>query len=560
MHASAIGARRILFILSGLALSGDALAWWLSGTFAGHPDPRSNYSAFYVIFARDEILGLALVAVFGIAAALLFFGRRNHPGPVEKISRALPREHLLVTLIAAGVFSVAALGTHFVCHDYALSADEFMADFQAQIFLRGQVTAEIPPQWIDAVRVIKPTYVDYFPETHSWKAAYLPVYAAMRAVFQSVYLQSFLNPFLAAVTVLALYGAARNIWPNEKQNALVAILLLVGSAQFLVMSMTAYSMPAHLALNTVWLWLYSRPDRRCFYLAPVVGVLAIGLHQPIVHALFVAPFLFRLMLQRKLRAILIFGFIYLLGCVGWYAWRTKFSPPAADGVATFFRLWNPQMLVIQPMDLLLVIGWSALATPLLAVLGFARIFRERPIIRDATLSCLLTFGFYYFFYLDQGHGWGYRYFHGTLSCLILVAVAGWKTLIEKTGECRARNFLLVATAASLFIALPLRCYQAESFIRPYAHAVEAVHSMSAMVVGIDPHLAWYSADLIRNDPFLEDRPVVVALVNLSPREVAALAQGGRARFLSREELAAFGLRTTVRQNFRRDPFRLGRGK
>ncbi len=84
------------------------------------------------------------------------------------------------------------------------------------------------------------------------------------------------------------------IWPNEKENALVAVLLLAASAQFLLMAMTSYAMSAHLALNTIWLWLYSRPERRRFYLAPVVGVLAIGLHQPIVHALFVAPFLFRL--------------------------------------------------------------------------------------------------------------------------------------------------------------------------------------------------------------------------------------------------------------------------
>ncbi|MGB8340467.1 MAG: hypothetical protein WCE51_02665 [Chthoniobacterales bacterium] len=559
MHASAIGARRILFILSGLALSGVGLAWWLSGTFAGHPDPRSTYSAFYVIFARDEILGLALIAVFGIVAALLFFGRRNHTGPVEEISRALPREYLLVTLIAAGVFAITALGTHFVCHDYALSADEFMADFQAQIFLRGQVTAEVPPQWVDAVRVIKPTFADYFPATHEWKATYLPVYAAMRAVFQSVHLQSFLNPCLAALTILALFGTARNIWPDKKENAFVAILLLAGSAQFLVMAMTAYSMPAHLALNTIWLWLYSRPDRRRFYLAPVLGVLAIGLHQPNVHALFVTPFLFRLVLSRKWRAVFIFGFTYLLGCVAWYAWRAKFSPPSTASVGSIFRLWNPKMLVIQPMDLLLVVGWSALATPLLAVIGFGRIFREKPIIRDAALSCLLTFGFYYFFYLDQGHGWGYRYFHGTLSCLILVAIAGWVALVERCGERNAQRFLFVAMAASLFVALPLRCLQAESFIRPFAETSETIHSMNASVVGLDPHLAWYSADLIRNDPFLENRPVVAALVNLWPAEVAALAQAGKAQFLSRKEIGAFGLATTPREPLRRDSFRLGRG-
>ena len=237
----------------------------------------------------------------------------------------------------------------------------------------------------------------------------------------------------------------------------------------------------------------------------------------------------------------------------------NYFPPSTASVGSIFRLWNPKMLVIQPMDLLLVMGWSALATPLLAVIGFGRIFREKPIIRDAALSCLLTFGFYYFFYLDQGHGWGYRYFHGTISCLILVAVAGWVALVERCGERNAQRFLFVAMAASLFVALPLRCLQAESFIRPFAEASETIHSMDASVVGLDPREAWYSADLIRNDPFLENRPVVAALVNLWPAEIAALARAGKAQFLSRKEIGAFGLATTPREPLRRDSFRLGRG-
>ena len=99
---------------------------------------RAPYSAFYVIFARDEILGLAVVAAFALAAAFLFFGKRKQPGQGGEISKFAPPESFLVIAIAAGVFAVAALGTHFVCHDYALSADKFMADFQAQIFLRGK--------------------------------------------------------------------------------------------------------------------------------------------------------------------------------------------------------------------------------------------------------------------------------------------------------------------------------------------------------------------------------------------------------------------------------------
>ncbi len=581
MKSSLATPRRILLVIGSFALVGAGFACWLRGTFAGTPNPAAWFNAFFVLFARDEVTGLAVVAAFSAAAGVYFF--RGRPPLAERVRLVAPpkerawsqptvlpqKRTLLVACIAAGVFAIAALGTEFVCHEYALSADEFMADFQARIFLHGKITAEVPARWIPAVRVILPTYVDYLPQTHSWKAAYLPVYAAMRAVLQSVHLQSLLNPLLAALTILALYGTARNLWPNDQENALVAILLLAVSAQFLCMAMTGYAMPAHLALNMVWLWLYSRPDRRRFYLAPVVGVMAIGLHQPIVHALFAAPFLWRLVWARKWRAVLIFGFIYSLGCGVWFAWRVHYAPATNLPIQTFFRLLNPRMSIVQPMDLLLVIGWSGLATPLLAALGFGCVFRSRRslgkapnaaelILRDAAFSSLLTFGFYYFFYLDQGHGWGYRYFHGSLGCLILVATSGWAALVEKAGHRNARHFLLAGLAASLLIVLPLRCYQVETFVRPFARASAAIHALNLNVVGVDPHFAWYSADLIRNDPFLENRPVVVALINLRPKEVATLQQAGAARFMQPDELARFGLATVRRSQYRYDPFRLGR--
>jgi hypothetical protein len=559
MKSRSITPRGLLCLIGAVALLGAGFAIWLGKTFAGFPDPRSGYNAFYVLFARNEVVGLALLAAFSFSAAFLF---RSQAAGLPNESSATPerekRTPLFVALIAAGVFTIAGLGTEFVCHNYALSADEFMADFQAQIFLRGKVAAEIPPQWLPALRVIKPTYVDYLPETHSWKATYLPIYAALRALFQSVYLQGFLNPVLAALTIFALYGTARNIWPHDRQNAFAAILLLAASAQFLVMSMTSYSMPAHLAFNTIWLWLYSRPDRPRFYLAPLVGVLAIGLHQPIVHALFVAPFLVRLLRERKWKSVSIYGSIYLLGCAAWYAWRAHFASPG-DATGSLFRLFNLKMIVIQPMDLLLVIGWSCLATPLLAVLGLRRIFREPAIVQDAALSCLCTFGFYYFFLYDQGHGWGYRYFHGALSCLVLVAVAGWRSLGEKVGCQSAQRFLAAGIAASLLLALPLRSYQAESFIRPFAEASETIHAINAKVVGVNLLGTWYAGDLIRNDPFLETTPVLAVAIPgwMTPSELRTLQQAGKAQIVSREELGRFGLANTRGDNYWSDPFHLG---
>ena len=549
----------ILFGITIFCLVGIVFAFWLRTVPAGHPDPRLAFNVFYYLFARNEPAGLLVTALFSAGAALWF--RRSQPLVEDR-----PVENGILTgwaciAVAVVVFAIAAIGTQTVFHNYLLTADEYLADFQARIFLHGKFQAEVPSAWVSAERFLNlPFFVRYFPANHSWNSVYLPVYAAMRAVFQSVGLQSLLNPFLAALTVLALYGTARNIWPESKTNALVAIGLLVSSSQFLVMSMTSYSMPAHLALNAIWLWLYSRPDRGWFYLAPLVGVLAIGLHQPIVHALFALPFLLRLVLQRRWRAVLIFAPIYLAGCALWFAWQARYQVGGNAGIGSFFKILNPRMPIIQSMNLLLIIGWASLATPFLAVLGASQFFKVRPIIQDSILSCLLTFGFYFFFYLDQAHGWGYRYFHGAIACFIIVAVAGFNRLSNLVGQHRATKFVLVGIAASLLIQFPLRCFEAERFVRPYARTAAAIHAIPKDIVAFDWRDAWYSADLIRNDPFLEQRPIIVSIFQLTPAAVAALEKNGTARFITRDDLTRLGMFTTRRNDYARDPFQLGRGK
>jgi hypothetical protein len=558
---SARGPTIILALITGFAVIGIAFALWLRTVPAGNPDPRFWYNVFYVLFSRNEVAGLAVVALFSGAVAWRIFHRPINASAQRLTRWIVDHEKRALLIIALSVFAIATLGTQIVFHDYAVTADEYLADFQARIFLRGHIQAQVPDAWVDAAQTIRPTYVEYFPSTHRWNATYLPVYAAMRAVFQFFKLQILLNPFLAAITLFAVYGTARNIWPDAKTNALIAVGLLASSSQFLLMSMTSYAMPAHLALNAVWLWLYSRPDRPRFFLAPFVGVLALGLHQPVFHALFAAPFLFRLVLQRKWRTSFIFAGIYICGCALWLWWsmhfRTHFGTAAVEKT---LRLFNPRMAIIQPMNLLLIIGWSCLATPLLAVLGAGRFLRLPPILQDATASCLLTFGFYWFFFLDQAHGWGYRYFHGVLVCFVLVAVAGFNRLAVLLGRRRALAFVTAGILTSVLIQFPLRCLQAEAFVRPYARTSALLHAMPVNVVGIDPREAWYAADLVRNDPFLEQRPIIVSLYRLTPAAIGALEKQGSARIIGTKALAQLGMFTTIRNDYRRDPFRLGWGK
>ena len=126
----------------------------------GNPDPRLTWNVFYFLFAHHEpsrscsLPGLVLSvrssssAVANVTAATnadVALGRRFCPAA------------------AVIVFAIAAIGTSVVFHDYLLTADEYLADFQAKIFLRGKIQAEVPPEWVNVVGVIRPTYVDYFP-------------------------------------------------------------------------------------------------------------------------------------------------------------------------------------------------------------------------------------------------------------------------------------------------------------------------------------------------------------------------------------------------------------
>lgn len=532
------GPRRVLLLLTCLSLAGVALALLLGANPLGQPDPRNWMNAFFVLFARTEPLGLALVGTFSAFAAL-WIGRSRaglHLSTSFDSARA-------PWLIALAVLAIAAAGTTLVFHQYALTADENMADFQARIFLSGQIHQRIPDGWEPLLRLIMPTHATYLPAIHSWMSGYLPVYAAIRAVFMSIGLQWFTNPVLAAVSVLAIAAVARRIWPNDTWKPVFAAALLAVSPQFLVTSMTGFAMPAHLALNLIWLWLYSAPEKRRFWLAPLVGVAAMGLHQPFYHALFATPFLLRLVLDRRWKASVWFAAIYLLGIACWYGWWHHFVPANAEGAPNAFALHRLTAL-IQSMNLLLVLGWIALPLPLLAAFGFSRWRQMSPLLRDVAASCILTFALYIFVGLDQGHGWGYRYLHAVLGCLVLVAVAGWDVLAARIGERAAMTFALVGLATSLLLQLPLRAAEAEAFVRPYARAAASIQSSDADVVLFDPRAAWYSNDLKRNDPLWQTKPMVISTFTMRPAEALAIQTSlKKRRLINQQELAAFGLQT-----------------
>src|SRR5262249_32636568 len=144
--------------------------------------------------------------------------------------------------------------------------------------------------------------------------------------------------------------------------------------------------------------------------------------------------------------------------------------------------------------------WAVPGLLVLACLGAIRGHAE-PLLRPITAGALLTLAAFFFVPYDQGHGWGYRYFHAAWGALRLLAAAA---LEHPLAGKDLRRMALVAAAGSLLLGNAMRFSQVRTFIDGQLRQIPAAPSPSRFeVVFLRPDRGYYTLDLVQNDPFLE---------------------------------------------------------
>jgi hypothetical protein len=534
------------------AVGGAMAATLLRHKSIGHPRPDSTNIFFhlYALHERPFFILLAafalLVWVFARPATVVVAGSPPAPTSGTGHPRRVP---LMVGALTIGVLSW--VGSRIVLHNFPFSLDEFNAVFQAEILASGRLSAPVPAEWQPFAPAMTPVFVSYYPEAESWRSGYLPGYAAIRALFRVLGGESLTNPVLAALTLLVLAGVGRRLWPERPQPWLLAVLFLATSSQFLLTSMSWYSMPAHLLLNLVWLWLYLRNDTLSLAAAPLVGVLALGLHNPFPHALFAAPFLVRALRRHRFAWLSYAAVVYGAGALVWYAWLHSstgyLAAAGGQGLLSAFMLPGARELASQALHLSLVLSWQP---PVVVIFALVALWHHRRLSeteRDVAGGLLLTAGFYLFVsFFAQGHGWGYRYIYSALGNLIMLSAAGAEMLRGSVGRVTINRLVGLSTAVALLVQLPLRALQAERFVRPFARATEYVATLEGSVaVVVHPDSSYYGRDLVRNDPFLRNTPKLFFAPVLGDSGIRALSSrfGGRVHQLRSTELARLGIKT-----------------
>lgn len=510
--------RRFILAFSmsaAIAAAGLYLALLVSGHEIGQPGP-GRLNVFYVLFGRNEIPFQALQLGFLLAAILVVF-----LDPPSRIPR-LTLVHFRPVHVAALVFGITLAGGHVAHHGLPLSMDEFNSEFQSQILAGGKLTAEVPDEVVPVVAQVQPTFVTFRSKEQDWFSSYLPAYSGLRALLVPAGLTALLNPLLAALAILAIASLARQLWPGSAAAAGMSMMLLASSAQFLATSMSGYSMPAHLLLNLVWMLLYLRAWPTAQLAAPWVGVLAMGLHNPFPHALFVAPFLVRMLRQREWLRAAYYSVVYAVGSLLWWQWlRIALSIDVA-AAAESFAAPGALQAGTQLMSWAMLQSWQtplACAAVLAAILGWRTL---SGLQRDLAAGVGLSLLFYALLPFSQGHGWGYRYAYAVLGNVILLAVTGLMHCRSQAMRARILALTAASIAVSVTIELPLRAWQIERFVRPWAAAQRYLAELPVATVAVPTDSIWYGRDLVRNSPFLSTEPLILALPR--PRDAQALSQ------------------------------------
>jgi hypothetical protein len=498
------------------------------------------------LFRRQDLPVLQLGAVLLMALAV---------NPREGPAWALPASAWPVAALALAVVAFSAAGTWLVFADFPLTRDEILADFDGGILAMGRLAEPISGEWRPYAQALLPQVPLPAPLGATWHSDYLPGNAALRAIAERAIGMEWTNPLLAALSVVAVYGIGRRLWPHSAGAAIVAALLTATSAQVLTMAMTPFAMTAHLALNLIWLWCFLRGDWKGDAGALVAGFVATGLHQLIFHPLFVAPFVVQLVMQRHAGRALPYVLGYAAIGLFWASWwqilaaaSGDAAPASASGVSSLAALavdllgrTAPSAGVTMAFNLARFIAWQNLLLLPLALLAWPALRDGEGIARPLAAGILLTLLAMLVLLPSQGFGWGYRYLHGLIGSFCLLAGYGWNS---SHGERRRGFMLAAASVATMLILLPVQLKGAHDYTAPRARAYALVAQAPADIVIIVPFEDMYDG-LVRNRPDLANRPKVMDLRALDAAQLAGLCRRYRVALFDITTGVRLGLPTTA---------------
>jgi len=515
---------RALFLV-GAMVTVAILLWTYEMRLAG--DVQGLAMSFFVLFAYNDYPG-AVCALLILVGAL--FGSRYLPA--RRAVQWAGDQPLIIAILTA---LLLALGTLVIYHNHPLAMDEYAAYFQSRAFAAGQLHGRFPVPLLDWLipRGFQNYFLNVSRATGSVAETYWPGFALLLTPFTWAGVPWLCNPVISALTLLVIHRLALELF-DDREAAGFALLLTIASPVIFANGISYYSMPAHLLANSVFALLLVRPTPLRAAAAGVVGSLAFALHNPVPHMLFAAPWLVWVATRRggmRLLAALIAGYLPLCALLGlgWFLFSghllreglVSATAPIADSyrlqsMIEIFSLPDATVVLARLIGMAKTWVWAVPGLVILAAAGAVR-WRQNVLCRLLTASALLTLFGYFLVPADQGHGWGYRYFHSAWMALPLLATAALFRPAQTPREANlpvrlfedseTKGFVAACILLTLVIGVGFRAWQLQGFMARDVSQVPQYKGTERRVVILDGRFSFYGADLVQNDPWLRGNEI-----------------------------------------------------
>lgn len=507
---------RALF-LGSAALSLGVLL--LADNLSQVPSSRELASIFRFLFEVGDSQGAACALGVLAIAALLSTSSLS----VRPVLRWVGNNHLIVAITT---FIVLSLGSLVIYQNSRLSMDEYAQFFQSQVFAAGHISGQFPTPLINWLipQIFQGSFFNVSSVTGAISSGYWPSFALLMTPFTWLGIPWACNPTISALTVLTLHRLADRLFDSAESAGLV-VLLTLASPVFFGDGISYYSMPAHMLANCAFTLLLIDVTPRRALIAGLLGSVALTIHNPVPHLAYAIPWI--ISIARRPGGLpnvllLLAGYIPLclyLG-IGWFLFSSHLAHEGftlAHGqtgiddsfsqIVSIVSLPTAGILLARVIGLAKLWTWSVPGLLLVACYGSWKWRANRNCVLIG-ISALLTFFVYFLVPVDQGHGWGYRYFHSAwfaLPILAAAALANPAKLDERYASDTSSGplaFIFVCALLSMLAGTGLRAYQMRQFIGEHERQTPQYHGSERHVEILDPRGAFYGADLVQNDPWL----------------------------------------------------------
>lgn len=458
----------------------------------------------FLLTAYDAQIAWISIAVCSLAALW------NRPRLILKLVDLLASRPIGLSII---VVMLIASGSIFIYHGHPLCMDEYAAVFQSKIFASGRLFAQLPPAAISWLFVpgFNGVFLIASPDSGRAIEGYWPGFSLLLAPFEFLDAPWLCNALLGGLAIYLIYRVTLDI-TGDRRAAGWATLFGLASGAFWANAISLYSMQAHLTLNLLFVWLLMNPTSKRALAAGFVGSLALVLHNPFPHMLFALPWIVKFARnkdERRYLSPLAIGYVPIVVGVGlgWVAFRNSIAPDPHDlqtigeVVRGTFKLPGSAILNMRVAALAKMSVWAVPGLFVIAVFSYLR-HRRDPRIGLLAQSAALTFVGYLFVKLDQGHGWGYRYFHSAWGVIPILAACAM-TGRPETNQ-RLASFAGAACILSLLWIVPFQMQQIEHVVSRQMAQLPPPKRPGYNVYFINPIGGFYLADMIQFDPSLSE--------------------------------------------------------